>query len=82
MVIKAFLGSENLQMQIIILCFPSPLLSLRLYSSFIVHDVPNKKLKKLFPDLKCRSNFIRNTSDLKIENVVPYMRDTTVFECI
>ena len=38
-----------------------------LISSLIVHDFSNKKLKKLYPDLKFISHFIRNISDLKLK---------------
>ena len=35
-------------------------------SSLIVHSFSNKNLKKLYPDMKFISHFIRNTSDLKL----------------
>ena len=40
---------------------------LGLSSSLIVHDFSNKKLKKLYPDLKFLYHFIRNISDLKLK---------------
>ena len=42
-------------------------IELCLSSSLVVHDFSNKKLKKLYPDFKFISHFIRNTSDLKLE---------------
>ena len=33
----------------------------------ITYDFSNKKLKKLYPDLKFISHFIRNLSDLKLK---------------
>ena len=48
-------------------------------SSLIVDSFSNnKKLKKLYPDMKFISHFIRNTSRPEIEIAVSYMRDTTV----
>ena len=38
-------------------------------SSLIVHDFSNKKLKKLYPDLKFISHFTRNTLDLKLKTL-------------
>ena len=38
-------------------------------SSLIVQSFSNKKLKKLYPDLKFTSHFIRNTSDLKLKTL-------------
>ena len=41
--------------------------ALCLISSLIVHDFSNKKLKKLYPDLKFIPHFIRNTTELKLK---------------
>ena len=37
------------------------------FSSLIVDNFSDKKLKKLYPDWKFISHFIRNTSDLKLK---------------
>ena len=40
-----------------------------------MHDFSNEKLKKIYPDLKFISHFMRNTAELKLnENVISYMR--------
>ena len=51
-------------------------------SSLIVHNFSHKKLKKLYPDLKFISYFVRNTSDVKLKMFLSYMRDTTVIQLI
>ena len=35
----------------------------------IVHDISNKKLKKLYPDLNFISPLVRNKSDLKLKTL-------------
>ena len=45
----------------------------------MVHDFSNKKPKKLYPDLKfIYISFHKKHIRRQIENVVSYMRDTTV----
>ena len=38
-------------------------------TSLIVHDISNKKLKKLNPDLKVISHFIKKSSNEKLKTV-------------
>ena len=57
---KYIYTKENIMFRITSWC-------LCLSSSLIVHDFPNKKLKRLHPDLKFIYHFIRNISDLKLK---------------
>ena len=79
--ISAFLGSKNLQKQIKTVCFASPSKSLSLSSSLIVHDFPNKKLKKIYPDLKFVCHVIGNTSHLKWTKFVSNVKDKSGKRC-
>ena len=66
--IVTFLGSDVYKYKIRIVCFALPSKSCCLSSLLIVNDFSNKKLKKkLCPDFKFISHFIRNTSDLKLK---------------
>ena len=56
LIIVAFLGSENLQMKSKIMCFTQLSYSLCLSSSWIVHHFSNKKLNKVYLDLKLISH--------------------------
>ena len=47
----------------------------------IVHGFFHKKLKKLYPDLKFFISFCKKQIRPQIENIVSYMRDSTVAVC-